>query len=86
MNEEIKPKELKKAVYIMLWAVLGALFAICIGGLVEFISYLAFSELTLEAVLYGSMIFLGIISGFVIGPYAWKMVYIDGKRGKKYVK
>jgi drug/metabolite transporter (DMT)-like permease len=82
----LKKNETKKAIYVILWGVLGGLLAIVIAGLVEFISYRMTDTLNVEVVLYATMIFVGVIAGFFIGPVAWHKIYVEGIRGKKYIK
>ena len=77
--------QVKKAIYLCLWAMLGAGFAIVIAGLVEYISYKITNTLDVYVVLYASMMFVGIFAGLVVGPIAWRKIYIEGVRGKKYV-
>lgn len=75
----------KEFVYLVLWIITGILFGILLAGLIELFSYWDQSQLSLTFVLYGIMITFGIFIGLVAGPLAWKMIYIDGKRGQKYV-
>ena len=58
--------QIKKAIYLSLWAMLGAGFAIVIAGLVEYISYKITNTLDVFVVLYASMIFIGIFTGLVV--------------------
>ena len=87
MKEEFisTDNEVKKAIYISLWGILGLFFAICFAGIVELMSYMIVGYLSLEVVLFTTAIFVGIISGLIIGPIAWRKIYIEGIRGKKYI-
>jgi carbon starvation protein CstA len=81
----MKKAEIKKAFYIMLWGALGVLFAIVIAGIVEVMSYRIVNRLDIEVVLFATMIFVGIITGLAIAPIAWRKIYVEGARGKKYI-
>ncbi|MDD5693348.1 MAG: hypothetical protein WC437_00835 [Patescibacteria group bacterium] len=76
----------KKILYLVLWVIASILLAILAAGIIELISYSLVDRLSLTAVLYGTLITQGIILGLMVGPIAWKMIYVDGVRGKKYVE
>jgi hypothetical protein len=77
--------KMKKTTYLVLWVITGVLFAILVGAIIEGMSYWVLDRLSLTAVLYGVLVTIGFFAGIIIGPKAWKMIYIDGARGKKYV-
>jgi len=81
----MKKREVKKAVYIVSWGMLGILFAIVIAGVVEIMSYRIANELDVEVILFGSMMIIGLIAGLCVGPIAWRKIYVEGLRGKKYL-
>lgn len=76
----------KRIIYIALWVVMNLLIAIVIC-------------LTIEAVMlnycctmpdnrfyfYSVLMGLGGVSALIFAPIAWKKIYVDGVRGKKYV-
>ena len=80
-------KKTKESVYKILWLVTGALFGLLVGALIE----LLFLKLGGAPTIWFGLVYLATIGGgFVFGrwagPVAWKKIYIDGVRGKKYVK
>jgi hypothetical protein len=79
-------KESKRKLYLSLWIIVGILLGVIIAGVVE-LTYLNFKNSTnfIFIIIYLVMIFTGIITGRWIGPKAWKKIYIDGIRGKKYL-
>jgi hypothetical protein len=75
----------KEIAYVVLWGLTGMLVALLAGGIIELLSYWMIDRLSLTAVLYGILISQGLVFGLVVGPIAWKKVYLEGARGKKYV-
>ncbi len=59
---------------------------VTLGGIIEFVSLELYGALNLTAVLYGIMIAQGVVLGIVLGPLAWHKIYVEGVRGKKYIK
>lgn len=78
-------KENKKRLYLTLWVITGVLLAILIGGLIEML-YLYYDITNAPVIAIDSLLLIsGILFGIWIGPKAWKRIYVDGARGKKYV-
>lgn len=76
----------KRIVYLLLWVFTGLLLGILIGGLIEYeYLYLNITDVPRLAI-YGIAVLTGIVFGLWVGPKAWKRIYVDGARGKKYVK
>ena len=78
--------ETKKIIYYVSWVITGVLLAVLAAGMIELASYAFVDYLSLTAVLYGILITIGLIFGLIIGPIAWEKIYVQGARGKKYVK
>ncbi len=76
----------KRIAYYVLWVITGILCAILAAGMIELASYSIVDRLSLTAVLYGVLITEGIIFGLIIGPIAWKKIYVEGARGEKYIE
>jgi len=77
-------KENKKKLYLGLWIITGLLLGLLAGGLVEY-EYLTLNASYSLSTLYGITIVVGGIFGVWAGPVAWKKIYVDGARGKKYI-
>jgi hypothetical protein len=79
--------ELKRRVYLVCWLVLGALLGTLIGELLEYFTVVQAHNEVMEnrTIIYLSLVFGGILLGYILGPKAWKKIYVEGIRGKKYV-
>jgi hypothetical protein len=75
----------KQLLYLFLWLVAGGMLGFLIAGVIELKSLIIFGELTLQSVLYGIMITEGVILGLMVGPVAWRKIYVEGARGEKYL-
>jgi Mg/Co/Ni transporter MgtE len=77
--------ELKLHIYRDLWILAGFLLGLLVGGIVE-IMILNFNTIDFPIYyIYGPTMFVGVFFGLWVGPVAWKKIYIDGARGKKYI-
>ncbi len=79
-------KGLKKKIYLILWVVTGILSGVLVAGIIE-LNYINQSDTTnyMFFVVYSLMILIGVMLGLWVGPKAWQKIYIEGKRGKKYI-
>lgn len=77
--------KVKKTVYLALSAVASVLIMLSLGIAYEWKAIVLFGELTPEMVLYGVLGIVGLITGLAFGSIAWKKIYIEGVRGKKYI-
>jgi len=80
-------KESKKKLYLVLWIIMGILFGILVSGIIE-LTYIKLGYTTsyLFLATYAAMIIAGIFLGLWTGPKAWQKIYVEGVRGKKYIK
>ena len=76
-------KNIKQITYLILWVITGVLFAIMLGGIIELISLWLYGSLNLAVVLYGIMSVIGVFIGLILGPIAWRKIYIEGPLAKK---
>lgn len=76
----------KKAIYIGLWVFTNVLMAVLIGLSIELILTKYNCVLT-PGRIYGyiALVVMGILIGLILAPIAWRKIYIEGLRGKKYV-
>jgi hypothetical protein len=76
----------KRRLYLLLWLLTGLLLGILVGGLLEYIwLYYDMDTDMVRLGIYSLTIVTGLIFGYIVGPKAWKMIYVNGARGKKYV-
>lgn len=76
----------KKRLYLGLWLVLGGFAGLLSGELLEWYSLGLHNEvLENKSLSYAILILVGVGIGIWVGPIAWKKIYVDGVRGKKYV-
>jgi hypothetical protein len=80
-------KKNKEKTYKTLWLFTGALLGLLVSALLELL-YLRVGGVFTLWLLVGHLLFiiLGVLFGRWAGPVAWKKIYIDGVRGKKYLK
>ncbi len=76
----------KKIIYIVLWVVMNALIAILICLSIEamLLNYCC-SMLASRFYVYIPLFVIAIISSLVLAPIAWRKIYIEGAKGKKYI-
>jgi len=73
---------MKKLIYQILWVITG----IFLGALVAGIAFLmAGAVIAFLLFFYIPLAIAGAIFGWWIGPIAWRKIYVEGVRGKKYV-
>ncbi len=95
-NRVGKPTKIKKIVYLFASTVLGLLLSINIHAIIE-INYLnKFLQKSLPVTFYGGcalppyaqiLIYLGgLIGGFFLGLYWWRLIYIERYLDKKSAK
>mgnify|MGYP001421920207 CR=1 FL=1 len=76
----------KKRIYIGLWAMLGVMLGFLAGELVEYFFFTEqFEGFEHRIFFYTLLILAGIVLGLWLGPIAWRKIYVEGARGKKYV-
>jgi len=96
----MNPK-LKKTIYILLWLILGLMLGIIIHGAIEipllpwanrggewhpFLGIKDYAQFKVIDLWMGVIeVVLGIALGFLAGNIAWRKIYIEGVRGKKYI-
>lgn len=78
-------KNMKQITYLVLWVITGILFMVTLGEIIEFVSLELYGALNLTVVLYGIMIAQGVVLGLICGSVAWRKIYVEGVRGKKYI-
>ncbi len=76
-------ENIKQITYLILWVVTGVLFAIMLGGIIELVSLWLYGKLNLAVVLYGIMSVIGVFIGLILGPIAWRKIYVEGPLAKK---
>ena len=93
--------KVKKKVYILLWIITGAMLAVIVHGSIEipvllwanrgrqwhaFLGINDYLQFRVIDLWVGAVeLILGMAFGFWIGKIAWRKVYIEGIRGKKYI-
>ncbi len=73
---------MKKIIYQSLWIVTGVLLGALIAGIAFIAAGFVFAYILF---FYIPFSIAGAIFGWWVGPIAWKKVYVEGARGKKYV-
>lgn len=78
-------KDTKKYLYIGIWLVLGGMVGFLLSEVVEL--YLTVNNETFENKFEWIAVAVIIGVGFAafLGPIAWRKIYVEGVRGKKYV-
>lgn len=71
-----------KLLYEILWIITGLLLGILVAGIVVLVCDAVLAFLLL---FYIPLAIAGAIFGWWVGPIAWRKVYVEGFRGKKYI-
>lgn len=78
-------KEIKMHIYRDLWVLNGFLLGTLLGGIIE-IAILQRGTIEFPIwYIYAPAMLTGVIFGLWAGPIAWRKIYIEGARGKKYI-
>jgi hypothetical protein len=75
----------KKYVYLGVWLVLGGMLGFLLSEFTELLFIYKNEQFENRVEIYGLIIlaFVGIAA--ILGPIAWRKIYVEGLRGKKYV-
>ena len=76
---------MKKFIYEELWIITGVLLGTLVGSGIEYGFILAGATTFSVYYLYLPPMAIGFVFGLWVGPIAWRKIYIEGVRGKKYV-
>jgi hypothetical protein len=75
----------KKYVYLGVWLTLGGLCGFLLTELTELFMVSQNEVFENRFEWYGVLILLGIGVAAILGPVAWRKIYVEGARGKKYI-
>jgi len=76
---------MKKFIYEELWLMLGITTGFLVGGILEYFLLIYLSLDFSKYFIYFPTMAIGFGLGMWLGPIAWRKIYVEGVRGKKYV-
>jgi len=76
---------MKKFIYEELWIILGIMTGLLVGSILEYLLLIAGSFELSKYYIYFPTMAVGFALGIWLGPIAWRKIYVEGLRGKKYV-
>lgn len=77
--------ETKKYLYLGIWLIAGGLFGFLLSEIAELFLLVNNESLENKFEIYGLFIIVFTGAAAFIGPVAYRKIYIEGLRGKKYI-